>query len=93
MALWKDVPTKTKQDRERHTESVTDHLTGVTPFDRQALCCIDCGNAQVPTNIMDAIAVFCMGEVRCKKGQCTQTDDIHCPAYTGDSVFVPAPAN
>ena len=79
--------------REMKSVSVTDHLTDCIPYDRQGYLCIDCGNVKMPTSVQDAINAFCMGEVRCTKGQCTQTDDTACPFYTGEMLHASAPAN
>ena len=70
--------------REMKSISVTDHLSDCIPYDRQEYCCFDCQFAEIPANMMEAIGVFCMGDVRCKKGQCTQTDDTACPYCTGE---------
>ena len=82
-----DMSTNTADEqyiREMRAVSVTDHLSDCIPYDRQEFCCIDCQFAEIPANMMEAIGVFCTGEVRCKKGECTQTDDQACPFYTGE---------
>ena len=69
--------------REMRAVSVTDHLTDCIPYHRQEYLCTDCSNVKMPANMLDAIAAFCTGDVRCKKGQCTQTDDTACPYCNG----------
>ena len=78
--------------REMKSVSVTDHLSDCIPYDRQEFCCIDCTHAQKAANMLDAVNAFCMGEVRCTKGQPTQTDDTACPVYTGEMLHASAPA-